>query len=234
MSGQNPICVALDTSDASQAAALARGLKPHVGYFKVGMELFFASGSAGYQSIAAIGVPIFLDLKLHDIPHTVAQGLKSLIGLSPSPAILNVHASGGLDMMKAAKDAVGDQAKLIAVTVLTSLSDEDVWAAGFDHARSAKSHARSLAELALAAGLDGVVCSPHEIEAIRHATTKDFLMVVPGIRPAGVGREDQKRVATPDAALRAGANILVIGRPITSAVDPVRAVQDILAEFYAR
>jgi orotidine-5'-phosphate decarboxylase len=232
MAQQNPICVAIDTADAGKAIALARAVGPHVGFFKVGMEFFYANGAKGYELIATEGVPVFLDLKLHDIPNTVAQGLKSLLKLSPPPAILNVHASGGLDMMKAAAEAVAARAKLIAVTILTSLSDEDIWAAGFDHTRGVKTHGRNQAELALKAGLDGVVCSPHEVATIRHATSKTFLTVVPGIRPDDAGTQDQKRVATAQAAVAAGADILVIGRPITGAADPARAAQDILASLH--
>jgi orotidine-5'-phosphate decarboxylase len=228
MTRQNPICVALDTADVSKATALTRSLQGRVGYIKIGMEFFYANGAAGYESVAREGVPVFLDLKLHDIPNTVAQGLKSLLRLSPPPAILNVHANGGSDMMTAAAEAVAGRAKLIAVTVLTSLSDDDIWAAGFDHTRSARSHARNLAELAAKAGLDGVVCSPHEVETIRHATRSDFLTVVPGIRPEDSGLQDQKRVASPAAAIAAGASILVIGRPITTAADPIAATEKIL------
>lgn len=229
----NPICVALDTPDVDQAGALLRAVKPYIGFVKIGMEFFYAQGPRGYEAIAREGVPIFLDLKLHDIPNTVAAGLKSLLALAPPPAILNVHASGGLDMMKAAADAVVGRAKLIAVTILTSLADQDIWKAGFDHTRSVRAHARMLAELTNAAGLDGVVCSPHEVETIKHATREDFLTVVPGIRPDESGTQDQKRVATPKTALKAGADILVIGRPITGAPDPAHAAQKIFASLHA-
>ncbi|MFO1033457.1 MAG: orotidine-5'-phosphate decarboxylase [Hyphomicrobiales bacterium] len=226
MMPSNPICVALDTPDTSKAKALARAVKPHVGMMKIGMEFFYANGRPGYEAVAAEGVPIFLDLKLHDIPNTVAQGLSSLLGLSPAPLIMNVHASGGFDMMKAAKDAVGDRVKLIGVTILTSLSNENIWAAGLD-GRKTDEHALNLARLAHQAGLDGVVCSPHDLAAIRKALPRDFLTVVPGIRPADVTAHDQKRVATPEAALAAGADILVIGRAITGAADPAAAARAI-------
>jgi orotidine-5'-phosphate decarboxylase len=233
MTVANPICVALDTADLDRAVALARRLRPVAGFLKVGLEFFCAHGGAGYEAVAAVGLPMFLDLKLHDIPNTVAAALTSLMRLSPRPAIVNVHATGGLDMMKTAADAVNGRAKLIAVTILTSLADQDIWKAGFDHAHSARTHARRLAELANSAGLDGVVCSPHEVETIKHATRKDFLTVVPGIRPDDSGTQDQKRVATPQAALEAGADILVIGRPITAAPDPAQAVQKIFASLHA-
>lgn len=224
----NPICVALDTPDVARACALARAVRPHVGFLKIGMEFFYANGVVGYQKVAHEGVPIFLDLKLHDIPNTVAQGLASLMKLAPAPAIMNVHASGGFDMMKAAKEAVGAGVKLIGVTILTSLSNENIWAAGFD-ARKTDEHALNLARLAHKAGLDGVVCSPHDLAAIRAHLPRSFLTVVPGIRPADVAAHDQKRIATPAAALAAGADILVIGRAITGAADAAAAAAAIKA-----
>ena len=232
MAGQNPICVALDTPDIAKAVTLARGLKPHAGYVKLGMEFFYSNGRAGYEAVAKEGVPIFLDLKLHDIPNTVANGLRSLMKLEPAPAILNIHASGGLEMMKAAAEAVDGRCKLIAVTILTSLTDGDIWASGFDHRRSTHAHAQNLAELTSKAGLDGVVCSPHEVEVIRKSTSPDFLIVVPGIRPVDGSLQDQKRVATPAAALKAGASVLVIGRPITGAADPALAAVNIAASLH--
>jgi orotidine-5'-phosphate decarboxylase len=226
----NPICVALDTPDVAKAVALARAVKPHVGIMKIGMEFFYANGAAGYEAVAREGVPIFLDLKLHDIPNTVAQGLTSLLKLVPAPAITNVHCSGGFDMMRAAKDAVGKRVKLIGVTILTSLSNENVWAAGFD-ARKTDEHALNLARLAHAAGLDGVVCSPLDLASIRQHLPRSFLTVVPGIRPADAAAHDQKRIATPKAAIDAGADILVIGRAITGAADPAKAAAEILASL---
>ena len=233
MTASNPICVALDTPDLDRARSLARALKFHAGFMKVGMEFFYAHGARGFEAVAAEGLPIFLDLKLHDIPNTVAAALTSLMRLSPRPAIVNVHATGGLDMMKAARDAVADQSKLIAVTILTSLSDGDIWAAGFETAKDTQAHARSLAALAKAAGLDGVVCSPHDLAGIRHDLGRNFLTVVPGIRPADAGTQDQKRVATPQAAIQAGADVLVIGRAITGASEPAAAARDIMASIYA-
>ena len=228
MASGNPICVALDTPDLVRAEALARMLKGRVGYLKLGMEFFYVHGAAGYETVARHGVPIFLDLKLHDIPNTVASGLKSLMRLQTLPAIVNVHATGGFDMMKAACDAVEGRAKLIAVTILTSLSSTDIHAAGFDRARETGAHAVALAQLARSAGLDGVVCSPREVAEIKAATVPGFLTIVPGIRPLDASAGDQKRIATPQAALAAGADILVIGRPITSAEDPAGAAETIL------
>lgn len=228
MTKNNPICVALDTPNLEQAIALTKSLFGHVGMVKIGMEFFYAHGPKGYEAVAAAGIPIFLDMKLHDIPNTVAQGLTSLLKLAPAPAITNVHATGGLDMMKAARAAVQGQTKLIAVTVLTSLSNNDLWAAGFDAQKQSADHALNLAKLTHQAGLDGVVCSPHDLVNIRSALPQDFLTIVPGIRPADVAAHDQKRVATPKAAVDAGADVLVIGRAITGASDPARAAQEIL------
>jgi orotidine-5'-phosphate decarboxylase len=225
MTQTNPICVALDTPDLERAVSLAKTLLGHVGMMKIGMEFFYAHGAKGYDAVATTGMPIFLDMKLHDIPNTVAQGLKSLMVLKP--AITNIHATGGLDMMKAARDAVRGDTKLIAVTILTSLSNENIWAAGFDQ-RHTDEHALNLAKLTHEAGLDGVVCSPLDLTRIRGALPRGFLTVVPGIRPADAASHDQKRIATPKAAVDAGADILVIGRAITGALDPATAAHDIL------
>jgi orotidine-5'-phosphate decarboxylase len=231
MSEANPICVALDTPDLDRARTLAKALKPYVGYMKIGMEFFYAHGAKGYEAVAAEGLPIFLDLKLHDIPNTVAQGMRSLMRLQPSPAIINLHASGGTAMMQAAAEVVGGRAKLIAVTLLTSLSNDDIWAAGFNAKLNTGAHAAGLAKLAKAAGLDGVVCSTHDLASIRAATGPEFLTVVPGIRPAEGASHDQKRVAMPKSAMAAGADILVIGRAITGAPDPAVAAKKILDEL---
>jgi orotidine-5'-phosphate decarboxylase len=230
---KNPICVALDTPDPARAAAMAGLLKDNIGMAKVGMELFYRAGRAGYEQVAAQGVPLFLDLKLHDIPNTVAQGLTSLLALAPAPAIVNVHASGGPAMLEAAARAVDGKAKLIAVTVLTSLSDADIHAAGFDPASDTAQTAVKLARLSKQSGLDGVVCSPHDIAAIKAACGPDFMTIVPGVRPAGADVQDQKRIATPRDARAAGADILVIGRPITQAGDPAAAAAAIAADLGA-
>jgi orotidine-5'-phosphate decarboxylase len=228
MTLHNPICVALDTPDLEHARRLARQLRQHVGCVKLGMEFYYAHGAAGYAAIAKEEIAIFLDLKLHDIPNTVAQGLRSLLTLAPPPAIINVHASGGFDMMQAARTVVGRSSKLIAVTILTSLSNENIWESGFDHNRDTASHALALAQLAARAGLDGIVCSPLDLAGVRATLPREFLTVVPGIRPADTSAHDQKRIATPAAAMAAGADILVIGRAITGAPDPAHAAQDIL------
>ena len=228
----NPVCVALDTPDPARARALLEDIAPHVGLAKVGMELFYAHGPEGYREVAAAGVPIFLDLKLHDIPNTVAGGMTSLMQLSPLPVIVTVHASGGAAMMSAAARAIGGGAtRIVAVTVLTSLSQDDIVEVGLDAAHSTREHAARLAGLAKASGLDGVVCSPDDLGDIRTACGSRFLTVVPGIRPAGSPLGDQKRIATPESARSAGADILVIGRPITAAPDPIAAAWGIAASL---
>jgi orotidine-5'-phosphate decarboxylase len=224
----NSICLALDTPDVDRAIYLARTLKNHVGYLKVGMEFFYAHGAKAYEAVAREGLPIFLDLKLHDIPNTVEQGLRALMQLASAPAILNVHAQGGLAMMQAARKAVPKTTKLIAVTILTSLSREDCISTGHDPEHSTADLAMILAQLTHQAGLDGVVCSPHDLEMIRTVLPREFMTVVPGIRPQGSDAQDQKRIATPKAAIAAGADVLVIGRAITGASDPVQAAQAIL------
>ncbi len=228
MTLKNPICVALDTPELARALELAKLLQGYVGMVKIGMEFFYAHGAKGYEALGAAGIPIFLDMKLHDIPNTVAQGLRSLLKLAPAPVITNVHATGGMDMMKAAREAVGSETNLIAVTILTSLSNEDLWATGFTRNQKTDDQALRLAELAHLAGLDGVVCSPLDLQNIRTKLPRKFLTVVPGIRPVDASAHDQKRVATPKSAVDAGADVLVIGRAITGAADPALAAQSIL------
>jgi orotidine-5'-phosphate decarboxylase len=222
----NPIFVGLDTSDIDEAAALARAVRPHVGGLKLGLQFFTAHGPAGVRAITATGVPIFLDLKLHDIPNTVAGALRSLAPLDLY--MVNVHAGGGTAMLAAARAACAPTTKLIAVTVLTSLDDDDM--AGMGVADGAAAQVTRLAGLARAAGLDGVVCSPHEVAGLA-AGWPGGNFIVPGIRPAGSVVGDQKRVMTPRQALAAGATMLVIGRPITAAADPAAAAAAIAAEI---
>ena len=222
----NPVFVAVDTTDLEYARALGARLKPHVGGIKLGLEFFSAHGPAGVRAFSDMGLPIFLDLKFHDIPNTVAGAVRAAASLGVY--ILNVHAAGGPAMLKAAAEAargVNPEAKVIAVTVLTSLADADLDALG-QQGPAADQVAR-LANLTQKAGLDGVVCSAHEIAALRAALGPDFLLVVPGIRPKGSDLGDQQRVMGPREALDAGASILVIGRPITAAPDPVEAARAI-------
>lgn len=219
-----PIYVAIDTPDLEKAAALAKRVRNHVGGIKLGLEFFSANGKAGVREMAAIGLPIFLDLKLHDIPNTVAKAIQALRPLEPS--ILTVHAAGGRAMLEDAKAAAPAGTKVVAVTVLTSLDRDDLSAIGIGgdpHEQVVR-----LTELARSAGIDGVVCSGHEVAAARKAWPGGFF-VVPGVRPAGGTVADQKRVMTPRAALDAGASILVIGRPITGAPDPDEAARAIEA-----
>lgn len=224
----NPIAVAIDKSDLREAEALAEAVAGLVGCLKLGMEFFYSHGRAGYERLASRGVPIFLDLKLHDIPTTVAQAVKSLMTLEPRPALVNVHGSGGRAMIEAAAAAISGRAKLIAVTVLTSLTDSDL--AEMEIKGSAH-HSMVLARLAKQAGADGVVCSPLEVEIIKQELGREFLAVVPGVRPRGSGAGDQKRFATPIEAMKTGADVLVIGRPITDAPDPRAAARSIAEEL---
>ncbi len=222
----NPVYVALDTTDLDYALQLAGRVRPHVGGLKLGLEFFTARGADGVRAFTDMGLPVFLDLKFHDIPNTVAGACRAAAGLGAS--ITNVHAQGGAAMMRAALDAVksvNPATKLIAVTMLTSLSDEDLPDLGL--APPVGDQVLRLAALTRQCGLDGVVCSAHEIERLRRELGPDFLLVVPGIRPAGTASGDQRRVMTPREAMDAGAGALVIGRPITAARDPVIAARDI-------
>ncbi|QAY78834.1 orotidine-5'-phosphate decarboxylase [Sphingosinicella sp. BN140058] len=221
---KSPIYVAIDTPDLDRAKAIAARVRNHVGGLKLGLEFFCANGRQGVREIADLGLPIFLDLKLHDIPNTVAKAVQALRPLDP--AILTVHAAGGRAMLEDAKAAAPQGTKVVAVTVLTSLDGSDLEAVGI----SADPHAQveRLSALAREAGLDGVVCSGNEVAAARKAWPDGFF-VVPGVRPAAAHAGDQKRVMTPRAALDAGASILVIGRPITQAQDPDVAARAIEA-----
>jgi orotidine-5'-phosphate decarboxylase len=225
------IYVALDTPDVGTAISMAQQLAGYVGGVKLGKEFFVANGPDAVRAVGGLGMPVFLDLKFHDIPNTVAGAVRS--ALPSSPAILNVHAMGGSAMMRAAKEALyagdGPAPMLIAVTVLTSLGDDDLAELGISV--NAEEQVVRLAKLTQSCGLDGVVCSPREICPIRAACGDDFKLVVPGIRPTWSAAGDQKRITTPSDALAAGADYLVIGRPITSADDPVKAAQMIADEI---
>lgn len=218
-------------AERAPAAALARALAGTVGGVKIGMEFFFAHGREGYGEVAAAGLPVFLDLKLHDIPNTVARAVAALGPLRP--AMLTVHAAGGTEMMRAAARAAAEfeppRPHVVGVTVLTSLDAVDLAATGVSGA--ADEQALRLASLAREAGLDGVVCSAQEIGPIRQMCGADFRIVVPGLRPQGAAAGDQKRVTSPRAARQKGADVLVIGRPITAAADPVAAAKEIAASL---
>ena len=226
-----PIFCAIDTPDRARAKALAASLRGTVN-LKLGLEFFLANGPAGVREVAG-DAPLFLDLKLHDIPNTVAGAVRSAAALKPM--LLTLHCSGGAAMMREAAAAAAQAAagrrrmKLLGVTVLTSLDDGDLDAVG-QKAPSGE-QVRRLALLARDSGLDGVVCSPQEVASLRQACGPDFLLVVPGIRPAGAAVGDQKRVMDPRAARAAGADYLVIGRPITGAPDPAAAARALLAEL---
>jgi orotidine-5'-phosphate decarboxylase len=231
------IFCALDSADLDKVRALAQSIAGAVDGLKLGLEFFSARGPAGIRDIAQLGVPIFLDVKLHDIPNTVAGAIRSLAPLAPY--YLTLHAGGGAEMMRVARNTAHEEAarlsltppRLLAVTVLTSLDDNDLAQQGVSGTASAQ--VVRLAELARAAGIDGIVSSPREISAIRAACGEGFDIVVPGIRPGGSATGDQKRVMTPGEAVRAGASALVIGRPITAADDPAQAAMQIRQEIDA-
>lgn len=220
----SPLCLALDLPQLDAAKALLSRVKEHVGMVKLGLEFFCAHGHHGVREIAQCGLPIFLDLKLHDIPNTVAGAMHAIRALEP--AVVTVHAGGGRAMMEDAKAAAGEHTKVVGVTLLTSLDERDLQRTGVNG--TAHDQVMRLAELAEAAGLDGVVCSGQEVGAI-HKQWKNGYLVVPGLRLGEAGAADQKRVATPRAARDDGASLLVIGRPISRADDPAAAARAIEA-----
>ena len=229
------LIAALDVSTRAEAEQLVAQLGESVSYYKVGMELFYALGGDIVMWLKEREKKVFLDLKLHDIPNTVGNGLCSLLRLRPD--ILNVHTAGGLRMMKTASEVLHSAAetqgipcpKLIGVTVLTSMAAED-WA-GLGHTGTIADAVLRRAKLAQEAGLDGVVASPAETVEIRRVCGDDFLIVTPGIRPAGVSHDDQRRVMTPAGAIRAGASQIVVGRAIYAAENPRAAAEGILKEM---
>jgi orotidine-5'-phosphate decarboxylase len=221
-----PIFVAIDTPDLRRALVIAEAVRGHAGGVKLGLEFFSAQGPAGIERVAELGLPVFLDLKLHDIPNTVAKAVAALAPLQP--AILTVHAVGGPAMLSAAKAAAPVGTKVVAVTVLTSLDEADLASTGVTSAAS--DQVVRLAMLARDSGVDGIVCSGAEVATVR-AAWPEGILVVPGVRPAGADVADQKRIVTPRQALDDGASVIVIGRPITGAADPVRAIMDIEASL---
>lgn len=230
---QSPVFCAIDTPDQTKAVELAAKLKGHVGGLKVGLEYFVANGPEGYAPFKELGLPLFLDLKLHDIPNTVAGAIRSVLSLEPD--FITIHTSGGLHMMKAAADAAkeakGKRPKILGVTVLTSLDENDLDAVGQDTNTAAQ--VQRLAFLAKESGLDGIVCSPAEVASLRKSMGPDFILMVPGIRPSWAAANDQKRIMTPRDAMEAGATHLVIGRPITGAENPTEAAQKVNQEIMA-
>lgn len=231
MNGSERIFCAFDVSGLDGALSLAKTLKGKIGGIKLGLEFFSAEGPSGIRKMAEVGLPIFLDLKLHDIPNTVAKAVHALGPLGAS--MLTVHTGGGVAMMKAARDAsleAADKAGvkaplLLGVTVLTSLDDGDLDQLGVEN--TTIDHALRLAGLAKEAGLGGVVCSPFEVPHMKEAFGGDLKLVVPGIRPEGADKGDQKRVMSPRQAVERGADYLVIGRAITGALDPASAAGQI-------
>jgi orotidine-5'-phosphate decarboxylase len=231
----NPLFVALDMTDADAAEACGRALKATVGGLKLGLEFFLANGPDGVRALGRCDLPLFLDLKLHDIPNTVAGALNALAPLAPT--LVTLHAQGGAEMMRRAAHTARAAAaahkvpppKRRARTGRTSLDGDDLKAMGGDGDVAAQTE--RLARLAQEAGLDGVVASPREVARLRQILGPDMLLVVPGVRPQGAPHGDQKRVMTPRQALDAGADVLVIGRPITQAPDPAAAARAIAASL---
>jgi len=225
------IFVALDTTDVGRAVELAHGLKGSVGGVKLGKEFFTAHGPDGVHRVIECGMPLFLDLKYHDIPNTVAGAIRAALALNPF--IVNVHAGGGRRMMeaaaKAADEATGTRPRVIGVTVLTSMTRVDMAEVGIDE--EPLEHVLRLGRLAKSSGLDGVVCSAKEVVALRGSVGRDFMLVVPGIRPEWAGADDQRRVVTPKDAIDLGADYLVIGRPITGHKNPTEAARLIAEEL---
>jgi orotidine-5'-phosphate decarboxylase len=224
------LCVALDFSSRDEILSAARRFGAKVGWLKVGLEAFVAEGPRIVSEVAETGARVFLDLKLHDIPTTVGRAVAAAVRSGAS--MVNVHAFGGRDMLVAARESAstaGSSVKLIAVTLLTSLDSRSL--ADLPVSGHPERIARRLALLAKESGLDGVVCAPRDVREIKAACGSAFLAVVPGIRPAGTGRDDQRRVAAPADALSEGADLLVVGRPVTAAPDPDSALESLLAEI---
>jgi orotidine-5'-phosphate decarboxylase len=227
MPSESKLIVALDTVDPNLARVWAEAVSPHAGLLKLGLEFFLANGAAGFARVR--GAPIFLDLKLHDIPNTVAGAIRAVLPLKPR--MLTIHASGGMAMMRAAcraAAAVGsDRPMILGVTVLTSMAPADLAAAGVFGTTA--DQVLRLGRLAIEAGADGIVCSPREVEPLRRALGPSVKLVVPGIRPTGSAAGDQARTMTPEQAVAAGADWIVVGRPITGANDPGSAAANIAA-----
>ena len=237
MDPKDKLIIALDVDTAGKALAIVEALKNDVKFFKVGFELFSSCGPSIVEEIAGKGCRIFLDLKYHDIPNTVSRAAISAARLGVF--MLNVHALGGYDMMKKTAEAVGEEAarlriprpKVIAVTILTSMDEIALKKVGIDDTMNAE--VLTLAKLAQKAGLDGVVASPSETAILREALGKDFLIVTPGVRPVWAAAGDQKRIATPKDAIASGASFIVVGRPVTEALDRAGAARKIIEEINA-
>lgn len=225
----NPVFVALDTPDLARALSLAKAVGPHAGGLKVGLEFFCAQGPEGVRQIVALGKDVFLDLKLHDIPNTVAGAVRAVSDLGVT--YLTIHTSGGPAMLRAGVEAAANRVQLLGVSVLTSLDDDDLATVGQRGPSGAQ--VERLAMLAADCGLPGLIAAPPEIAPLRQVLGRETILMIPGIRPQGSDAGDQKRVMTPAAAMAAGADFLVIGRPITAAADPAAAAARISAELEA-
>jgi orotidine-5'-phosphate decarboxylase len=231
----NPIICAIDTIDIDEANDLIHKLSGHIGAIKLGLEFFTANGASGVHKLAHHQMPVFLDLKFHDIPNTVAKAIKATAGINTF--MMTVHTSGGRAMLQAAIDASmevayltgKDRPLIVGVTVLTSLDQSDLNMVGIKD--NLHDQVSRLADLAASCRLDGVVCSPYEISALRKQFGREFALVVPGIRPEGSDKGDQKRVMTPAEAVTKGATYLVIGRPLTQTADPAATAKAILQSF---
>jgi len=227
LAARERLIVALDVARASEAQALVERIGDAAGIYKVGLQLFTAEGPGMVRELVSSGRRIFLDLKLHDIPNTVSQAVKSAVELGAH--MLTVHAAGGAAMLRAAAEAAGDRLNILAVTVLTSLSDDDMQEIGVSG--RVADQALRMAELAQNTGCHGVITSPREASLLRKALGEGFAIVTPGIRPAGAETHDQQRIATPAQAIGNGASHIVVGRPITHAPDPAAAAQAIISEM---
>ncbi|HWX53322.1 MAG TPA: orotidine-5'-phosphate decarboxylase [Verrucomicrobiae bacterium] len=221
------LIVALDVPDARMARQTVQRLGESAGIYKIGLQLFTAEGPDVVREMVSSGRRVFLDLKLHDIPNTVARAVKSVAELGPS--MITVHASGGPAVLRAAVEAAGPRVAVWAVTVLTSFSDDDLRQTGVSD--DCAGQVVRLASLAQAAGCKGVVCSPRETAQLRRSMGGDFAIVNPGVRPAGTDKNDQERTATPAEAISSGASHIVVGRPITQSPDPAAAAEAVIAEM---
>lgn len=235
MTSLDKLIVALDLNSEDKAVSMAEKLKNEIRFFKIGLELFSSCGPSIVKRIEEMRCRVFLDLKFHDIPTTAAKAAAAVTGLGPF--MFNVHALGGYEMMKLTAEAVASEAsrlgiekpKVLAVTILTSMDEKAIKEVGLS--LGSKDMVLKLAHLARKAGLDGVVASPSETKAIRKELGEDFIIVTPGVRPEWAAANDQKRIATPEAAIKDGANFIVVGRPITEAQDPAEAARQIRKEM---
>lgn len=230
---RNPVCVAIDTPNPKRAAALIKAVRPYIGGLKLGLEFISANGPRGVSAVVKTGIPVFADVKFHDIPNTVAGAVRAMARLGV--AMINVHAAGGPAMLRAAMQAaatVKPRPRIIGVTMLTSLTPADLAATGVQG--TPLEQVVRLAKLCRDCKLDGVVCSALEAAAVREACGPNFIIVTPGMRMKGAGKDDQQRVLTPRDAIKAGANVLVIGRPITAAADPAAAARAIFQHLGGR